>query len=88
MTLGMFTTMPQWLALPYCEAVDVTEVRTAKVAEQQAVLTIEDTDVNDGEADVADLNRYKKAPRQLIGGFDVSEEEKALMRRRLVCGCC
>ena len=88
MTLGMFATMPQWLALPYCETVDVTVVKTGKDGEQQAVLTIEDTDANDGEADVADLTRHRQAPRQLIGGYDLSEEEKALVRRRLVCGCC
>ena len=32
--------------------------------------------------------KQRQAQRQLIGGFGLSEEEQALLRRRLLCGCC
>ena len=85
MTLGMFATTPQWLALPFCEAVSATTVVNREAEwEQDDALLIEDFR---GVDSPKGLNQ-RRAQRQLIGGFGLSEEDQALLRRRLLCGCC
>jgi hypothetical protein len=85
MTLGMFATTPQWLALPFCEAVSATQVvERGAEWEQHDALMIEDVRAVDSPKR---LNQ-KKAQRQLIGGFGLSEGDQALVRQRLLCGCC
>lgn len=88
MTLGMFATTPQWLALPFCEHVSVTVEPVGLDQKQQEVLMIEDDQKMDNGAGGSMGLTQRQAQRQLIGGFGLSEEEQALIQRRLVCGCC
>lgn len=76
LTLGLFATAPQWLALPFCEAV---ETNTTELLMIEDIVMVDATATPSVRASVS---------RQLIGGFGLSDDERERQRQRLLCGCC
>ena len=90
LTLGTFAARPQWLSLPYCEELGACPpplplLLADKPAEGLTNLEEEEEEEEDQKQE--DL-RVMVAGRQLIGGFELSEEEQGQLRRALLCGCC
>ena len=89
LTLATFGSKPQWLALPFCEAVE---------EEEPELLLLEDKQPIEKAVAVAPMApgglslSLGAAQRRLIGGFALSDEEwaaeQARARQQLLCGCC
>ena len=89
LTLATFGSKPQWLALPFCEAVK---------EEEPELLLLEDKQPVENAVAVAPMApgglslSLGAAQRRQIGGFALSDEdwaaEQARARQQLLCGCC